>query len=457
MSTSIDAPVASGSSDGPEDGDGWLERELARRMAERGTGRGGRHARREVAGPPGGVDHVPRHSIATPGPGALRPAPIGGPRRPGRPAALAEAAGWSRPDADTPPEPPAPTPPEPPAAGSAPPLPVPPDGVPSDAPPPVPAPRAPVPDPAAAAPSAPPAVVRPIAAAPDPAAAASGGVVGGPSRTGRPAPRAFRRRSVDVRSILDSAPAEFGGPRFHEPDTYVPPEPQEPDSFGGPLFHEPTPPSPRTPDGLVDAVALGVDLPRPAAAGVLPPRHPARLLADPPVASDVETTVQLGAVAPGDRTRDPDGDDPDDGDDLDDLAGDDGVLWTRDAPGPTPLVPSAQRTTVVLSERRARARPVRNVETLQDGSVVGELLRTDLLRSQLGLALRSAAAAALFLGLLPLAFVLVPAIGEIEVLGIRLPWLLLGFAVYPFLWALGRLHTRSAERIEREFADQVQD
>ncbi|CAA9422321.1 MAG: hypothetical protein AVDCRST_MAG66-2739 [uncultured Pseudonocardia sp.] len=288
-------------------------------------------------------------------------------------------------------------------------------------------------------------------------------MLGGPSRSGRPAPRAFRRaRSVDVRSILDNPPAQFGGPRFHEPDAYVPPEPQEPDTFGGPLFAEPAARTPHPREALDDvapdpdalhAVRRTTIVTGPAA-DVLPPRDPARLLADPPGSSGAETTVRLASIVVDDED-DEDLED-DDLDELDDLAGDDGVLWARD-PGPAPLVPEARRTTVVLSERRARARPVRNVETLQEGSVVGDLLRTDLIRSQLGLALRFAVAAGLFLGLLPLALALFPVIGETELLGFRLPWLLLGAAVYPFLWLLGRLHTRSAERIEREFADQVQD
>jgi hypothetical protein len=112
---------------------------------------------------------------------------------------------------------------------------------------------------------------------------------------------------------------------------------------------------------------------------------------------------------------------------------------------------------VVLSERRNRARPVRTVESIQDGGAVGELLRTDLIRSQLRVALRFALVAGLLLGLLPLAFALFPAIGQTEVLGFRLPWILLGLAVYPFLYGLGWWHTRTAERVEHEFAEQVQD
>ena len=58
---------------------------------------------------------------------------------------------------------------------------------------------------------------------------------------------------------------------------------------------------------------------------------------------------------------------------------------------------------------------------------------------------------------MPLLFLLIPALGRFEILGIRLPWLLLGGLVYPFLWAIGWWHTRTAERVEKNFADHVQD
>ncbi|MGH3585554.1 MAG: hypothetical protein ACRDQ0_04450, partial [Pseudonocardia sp.] len=65
--------------------------------------------------------------------------------------------------------------------------------------------------------------------------------------------------------------------------------------------------------------------------------------------------------------------------------------------------------------------------------------------------------AGLVLGLLPLLFAIVPEIARVEVLGIRLPWLLLGVLVYPFLWVLGWWHSRAAERVEQSFAETVQD
>jgi hypothetical protein len=117
----------------------------------------------------------------------------------------------------------------------------------------------------------------------------------------------------------------------------------------------------------------------------------------------------------------------------------------------------SRRVRVVLAERKGVARPVRTVVDIQEGTGVGELLRSNLIGSQLAVALRFAIGAGLALGVLPLLFAFFPEIGQIDVLGLRLPWLLLGFLVYPFLLGMGWWHTRTAERVEQEFADHVQD
>ncbi|MGE3661044.1 MAG: hypothetical protein AB7G09_07030 [Pseudonocardia sp.] len=97
------------------------------------------------------------------------------------------------------------------------------------------------------------------------------------------------------------------------------------------------------------------------------------------------------------------------------------------------------------------------MEIVQEGTGVGRLLRSSLIRAQLVIAVAFAAATALTLGALPLLFVLFPVIGRAEVFGLRLPWLMLGLLVYPFLLGLGWWHTRTAENVEQSFADHVQD
>lgn len=116
-----------------------------------------------------------------------------------------------------------------------------------------------------------------------------------------------------------------------------------------------------------------------------------------------------------------------------------------------------KRVRVVLSERKGVARTVRTVVDVQEGTAVGELLRANLIRGQLGVALRVGVVALLVLGALPVLFAFYPDLGRLEVLGLRLPWLLLGVLVYPFLLGLGWWHTKAAERVEQNFADHVQD
>ena len=116
-----------------------------------------------------------------------------------------------------------------------------------------------------------------------------------------------------------------------------------------------------------------------------------------------------------------------------------------------------KRVRVVLAERKSIARPVRTVVDVQEGTGVGQVLRRDLIRSQLLVALSFAAVAMLGLGMLPLLFAYLPVLGRTSVLGIRVPWLVLGGLVYPFLLLLGWWHARTAERVEKGFADHVQD
>ena len=124
-----------------------------------------------------------------------------------------------------------------------------------------------------------------------------------------------------------------------------------------------------------------------------------------------------------------------------------------DADGPTP-----ERVRIVLAERRSPTRAVGTVAEIEAQTETGELLLSNLMRSQLTLALRLAAVAVLVLGVLPVVFLTMPAVSDAApVLGIGLPWLLLGVLSFPFLLVLGWLYTRHAERNELDFADDVED
>jgi hypothetical protein len=119
--------------------------------------------------------------------------------------------------------------------------------------------------------------------------------------------------------------------------------------------------------------------------------------------------------------------------------------------------PPGKRVRVVLSQRKGQARPVRTVVDVRELTQVGEVLSSSLIRSQLGLALRIGGIALIVLGALPAMFAIFPVLGRIELFGMRLPWLLLGVLAYPFLFALGWMYSRSAERLEQVFADHIQD
>jgi hypothetical protein len=115
--------------------------------------------------------------------------------------------------------------------------------------------------------------------------------------------------------------------------------------------------------------------------------------------------------------------------------------------------PTRQR--VVLAERRG-ARRVRTRTEVVEQTEIGEALIGGLIRAQLGLAVRAGLVMVLVLCSLPVLFRL-GSVGSFVLLGVRLPWLLLGVAVYPVLYGVGRLYVRLAERNEQDFLELAED
>ena len=112
---------------------------------------------------------------------------------------------------------------------------------------------------------------------------------------------------------------------------------------------------------------------------------------------------------------------------------------------------AARRTRVVLGEAALR-RPTESARAdLAEQTPVGEALVRGLVRAQLALALRMALVVVTALGSLPLLFAVAPAVGQVKVLGIELPWLLLGVLSFPFLAGVGWAYVRWAERNEQDF------
>lgn len=91
-----------------------------------------------------------------------------------------------------------------------------------------------------------------------------------------------------------------------------------------------------------------------------------------------------------------------------------------------------------------------DVETPLGGVYLGSLMRV-----QLRLATGVLALLGLLVGALPALFHLAPGLGSVHVLGLPLPWLLLGVLVYPVLLGLGWVFVRRAERNESDFAELV--
>lgn len=120
-----------------------------------------------------------------------------------------------------------------------------------------------------------------------------------------------------------------------------------------------------------------------------------------------------------------------------------------------PHPPRRPRERVVLAHRRG-ARMVHTRVEVAEQTGVGDVLVRGLVRAQLGLAVRMAllvvgtmAAVALLTGALP-------GFGAATVAGIRVNWLILGVAVYPAMYAVGRIFVVLAEQNERHFVGVIE-
>ncbi|MGH3935922.1 MAG: hypothetical protein ACRDS1_13250 [Pseudonocardiaceae bacterium] len=127
------------------------------------------------------------------------------------------------------------------------------------------------------------------------------------------------------------------------------------------------------------------------------------------------------------------------------------------APPSTGKIKGGKRERVVLAKRRSSRRVVRTLAELEDQTGVGEVLVRQLVRVQLNLAIRLMLLIVVALGTIPVALALIPALSTMSVLGLRLPWLLLGLAIYPFFVAVAWAYNRGADRNEQDFAEMVEN
>lgn len=126
--------------------------------------------------------------------------------------------------------------------------------------------------------------------------------------------------------------------------------------------------------------------------------------------------------------------------------------------GMTPGDRLPQRVVVTSPRTAAVRRPPGGsaLRALDEQDRVGELLVRSLVRAQLLLAVKMLSVLAVLLGGLPLLFTLAPGTRDVDVLGMPLPWLVLGILVYPALVLGGLVHVRLAERNERDFTELVE-
>lgn len=114
----------------------------------------------------------------------------------------------------------------------------------------------------------------------------------------------------------------------------------------------------------------------------------------------------------------------------------------------------------VTSPRTRAARPVARrtgVSEIDAETRLGDIYMRSLLRTQLRLAVAVVSVVAALAGGVPLVLRAIPSLAERMVLGMPLPWVVLGAAPYPVLLLIGVLYVRAAERNEADFRGMVED
>jgi len=111
------------------------------------------------------------------------------------------------------------------------------------------------------------------------------------------------------------------------------------------------------------------------------------------------------------------------------------------------------RRVVVTAPPARRRRRTTITSEIDAQTQLGEVYVRSLVRAQLRLALVVCGVLGMTVGLLPVLFVVVPALGDVHLLGVTLPWVVLGVCCYPVLIALAAWYVRRAERNERAFVE----
>lgn len=120
--------------------------------------------------------------------------------------------------------------------------------------------------------------------------------------------------------------------------------------------------------------------------------------------------------------------------------------------------PPPRRVRVESPRRNAARAAARGAVSrdIDEQTHVGEVYMGSLLRTQLRLAIGICLIFAVLLGGLPLLFTVEPGLADVDVVGVPLPWLLLGLLVHPALIAGAWFYVRRAERNEHDWVELVE-
>ncbi|GAA1149736.1 hypothetical protein GCM10009630_55150 [Kribbella jejuensis] len=121
----------------------------------------------------------------------------------------------------------------------------------------------------------------------------------------------------------------------------------------------------------------------------------------------------------------------------------------------TPEPPRRVRVTSPRTSAARRPLTPTGTREIDEQTRLGQVYMQSLIQSQLRLTLAVIGGVLLVLGSIPLLFWLVPPTRTLAVLGLPLPWVILGILVYPVVYVAARIYVRNAERIEAEFTEFV--
>jgi hypothetical protein len=116
-----------------------------------------------------------------------------------------------------------------------------------------------------------------------------------------------------------------------------------------------------------------------------------------------------------------------------------------------------KRQKVVLADPRQAMSTLRSRVELEEQTSWGKLLVKDLVKIQLRTAVWLALLVVVTLCSLPAVFYFAPSFARLTLVGIPVPWLILGVAPFPFLFGIGLWYNRLAERHERDFVDMIEN